>query len=250
LTLRVGIDLDGVLADFRSAFRTIASSVLHSEFKGRDEELSPSELERVWKTIAGTHNWWVSVGAHEPEQIARLFRLARDKRWEIVFLTKRPPSAGDAVQYQTQWWLEQHGFLLPAVVTVPGSRGELANALRLDILIDDLFVNCAEVVGASTTKALLLLREDEQQAVRDHALTRGIGVVSTLQEAFDVLERLHQILPGRRGRLMRLADWFGSRPPAAPLQPLEPRPSLAIPSSPPSTGIAGAPKSGSKPPDV
>jgi hypothetical protein len=225
VTLRVGIDLDGVLADFRTAFRTIASSVLRSELKGDHEELTADEIERVWKTIAGTHNWWVSVEPHEPEQIARLFRLARDKQWEIVFLTKRPPSGGDAVQYQTQWWLEQQGFFLPAVVTVPGSRGELA-------------------------KALLLLREGEAQAVRDHALTRGIGVVSTLEEAFDVLERLHQVLPGRRGRLMRLADWFGSRPPAAPLQPIEPRPSLAIPSSPPSTGIAGAPQSSSKPPKV
>jgi hypothetical protein len=250
VTLRVGIDLDGVLADFRSAFRTIASSVLRSELKGGEEELTADDVERVWKTIASTHNWWVSVEAHEPEQIARLFRLARDKQWEIVFLTKRPPSGGDAVQYQTQWWLEQQGFLLPAVITVPGSRGELANALRLDILIDDLFVNCAEVVGASTTKALLLLRAGEPQAVRDHALTRGIGVVSTLQEAFDVLERLHQILPGRRGRLLRLVDWFGTRPAATPLQPLEPRPSLAIPSSPPSTGGAGAPKSSSKPPNV
>jgi len=250
VTLRVGIDLDGVLADFRSAFRIVAASVLHSELKGDGEALAPNELERVWKTIAGTHNWWVSVGAHEPEQIARLFRLARDRHWEIVFLTKRPPSGGDAVQYQTQWWLEHHGFLLPAVVTVPGSRGELANALRLDILIDDLFVNCAEVVGASTTKALLLLRAGEPQGVRDHALTRGIGVVSTLQEAFDVLERLHEILPGRRGRLLRLADWFGTRRPAPPLQPLEPRPSLAIPSSPPSTRIPAAPETSHKPPKV
>jgi len=248
VTLRVGIDLDGVLADFRSAFRTMASTVLGGELAGYEEELTSSEIERVWRAIASTPNWWVSVRPHEPEQIARLFQLARDKHWEIVFLTKRPPSGGDAVQYQTQWWLEQQGFLLPAVVTVPGSRGELANALRLDILIDDLFVNCAEVVGASTTKALLLLRAGEPEAVRDHALARGIGVVSTLQEAFDVLERLHQILPGRRGRLLRLTDWFGTRRPVPPLQPREPRPSLAIPSSPPSAATSAAPQSSNKPP--
>lgn len=210
----------------------MAAHVLHSDLKGEEESLSPNELDRVWRAIGATHNWWASVQPHEPDQIARLCRLARANHWEIVFLTKRPPSGGEAVQYQTQWWLEQHGFLLPAVVTVPGSRGELANALRLDVLIDDLFLNCAEVVGASTTKALLLLRAGEAQAVRDHALTRGIGVVSTLREAFDVMEQLQEILPARRGRLVRLADWFGTRPQAPPLQPIVPRPSLAIPSSP------------------
>jgi hypothetical protein len=97
---------------------------------------------------------------------------------------------------------------------------------------------------------LLLLRAGEPQAVRDHALTRGIGVVSTLQEAFDVLERLHEVLPGRRGRLVRLSDWFGTRRPTPSLQPLEPRPSLAIPSSPPSAGSSAAPESSDKPPNM
>ena len=47
-------------------------------------------------------------------------------------MTKRPPSAGDSVQFQTQWWIERFGFYLPAVLTVPGSRGDVANGLRLD----------------------------------------------------------------------------------------------------------------------
>ena len=53
-------------------------------------------------------------------EIARLYAMARASRWEVFFVTKRPPSAGDPVQFQTQWWLEQHGYYLPAVLTVPG----------------------------------------------------------------------------------------------------------------------------------
>ena len=85
-----------------------------------------------------------------------------------VFLTKRPASAGDPVQFQTQWWLEQHGYYLPAVLTVPGSRGELANALRLDLVVDDQIVNCAEIIGAGPTRTMLMLRDPDPK-LAEHA---------------------------------------------------------------------------------
>ncbi len=231
--IRVGVDLDGVVADFRSAFREVVWSVLNRDLAGDAESLAPSELDRVWRAIARSQNWWVQIRPYEPDQIARLYAVAREGRWEIVFLTKRPPSGGDSVQVQTQWWLEQHGFLMPAVVTVPGSRGEFANALRLDLVIDDLIVNCVEVVSASPTKAVLMLRDHVPPSVATHALARGIGVVSTLQEGIDVLERLQEVLPKRRGRLLRLAEWFGTPSAPAPrLEPLRPLPASAIPTSP------------------
>jgi hypothetical protein len=127
-------------------------------------------------------------------------------------MTRRPSTEGDPVQFQTQWWIEQQGFYYPAVVTVPGSRGELANALRLDMVVDDQLLNCVDVVGGSTAKALLLLRDAQDKATQDHAVSRGIGVVSSLAEAIDVLEHLHESVGERRGRLQRLADWFGGTP--------------------------------------
>ena len=133
-------------------------------------------------------------------------------------MTKRPPSAGDSVQFQTQWWIERFGFYLPAVLTVPGSRGEVANGLRLDMLIDDQIINCVEVISAAATKAILVLRVADG-AAREHATNRGIGVVSSLSQAITVLERLHEVLPHRRGRLMRLREWFS---PTAELQSCRP----------------------------
>jgi hypothetical protein len=227
VALRLGFDLDGVLADFRSAFRDLARKVLHHDADGRDADsttLSPLELNRVWKAIESSHNWWVTVQPYEPQQIARLYSLARKGGWEVSFLTKRPPSGGDSVQFQTQWWLEKHGYLMPAVVTVPGSRGELANALRLDLVVDDQFVNCAEVISSSTSRTVLLLREGEPDSLRDHALSRGIGVVTSLEETITVIERLQDILPKRRGRLLRLSDWFGSGKEGQALGVRSPRP--------------------------
>ena len=39
---------------------------------------------------------------------------------EIIFLTKRPESAGATAQVQTQRWLQSKGFALPSVFVVQG----------------------------------------------------------------------------------------------------------------------------------
>lgn len=207
MSIRAGFDIDGVLADFRTAFRAAARDCLRLPEEAHEPELSRRDIERVWASIARAENWWMGLSPYEPAELSRLYGAARTGRWEVVFVTRRPPSAGESVQVQTQLWLERHGFRHPAVVTVPGSRGDLANALRLDILVDDQFVNCAEVIGASTTKALLMLRDNDPVAAH-HATERGIGVVSSLEEALPVLERLKEILPARTGRPIRLMDWF------------------------------------------
>jgi hypothetical protein len=162
----------------------------------------------------------MDVPAYEPDQIARLYSLMRAGGWDVVFMTKRPPSAGDSVQFQTQWWIERFGFYLPAVLTVPGSRGDIANGLRLDLVLDDQLINCVEVISTAPTKAMLVLRSNDA-AARQQASNRGIGVVSTLSEAITVIERLHTVLPQKRGRLLRLSEWFT---PAAKMQTLPANP--------------------------
>jgi hypothetical protein len=216
VSLRLGIDIDGVLADFRAAFRETAQRCLHVDVSAPDSDESSSvltakDVRRVWEYIEKRPNWWMDVPAYEPEQIARLYASTRAGGWEVFFLTRRPPSAGDSVQFQTQWWIERFGFYLPAVLTVPGSRGDIANGLRLDLLLDDQLINCVEVVSASAAKALLMLRSGDAMA-RDHAMNRGIGVVGTVAEAIGVIEQLNTVLPQKRGRLVRLADWFSPAP--------------------------------------
>jgi hypothetical protein len=65
-----------------------------------------------------------------------------------------------------------------------------------------------------------MLRESDA-AAREHAMSRGIGVVATLSEALTVLEQLQEVIPHKRGRLMRLTDWFT---PAAEARPLPDNP--------------------------
>ena len=221
--LRLGIDVDGVIADFQSAFRTLAERELGIAAKDVESELTKADVDRLWKVVGGSPNWWVTLPAYEPDQVNRLYAEARRGRWEVFFLTSRPASAGDAVQLQTQVWLERLGFFLPSVLTTPaGARGEVARSLRLDLAIDDRLINCMEIISASNAKALLVARGAAEEKLREGAEARGIGVVTTLAQCLDAVERLQELLSTRRGRLVRLSDWFQSRKEPATL-PHDPR---------------------------
>lgn len=233
MSLRVAFDLDGVLADFRNAFEAAGRGERGAPAPATDPEqaaaepLSARDVHRAWKVVDRTANWWLTLQPYEPEEIARLYRLTRTLKWEVFFVTRRPKSAGESVQFQTQWWLEAHGFYLPSVLTVLGSRGEIANGLRLDVIVDDQIHNLIDVISASTAKGLLMARSDAPPNVAEHATSRGIGVVATLRDALDVLERLDGIRAGRIRPGGRFAEWFfGARrsDTSIPLNPREQRP--------------------------
>lgn len=212
MSIRVGFDVDGVIANFNKTFRETALQVegpahAHGRPHGSPRALNADAVKRVWEHIGRTPQWWLQLEPYEPGVIQRLYRMSRERRWEVYFLTTRPSSAGETTQFQTQWWLECNGFPMPSVMTVPGSRGDAANALKLDITIDDRLTNCVDIIAASRSKAVLLLRRNDQ-ALRDQALARGIGVVGTLDEALQVIDRFEEARRANTGRLSRLADWF------------------------------------------
>lgn len=231
MSLRVAFDIDGVLADFRRAFRETAQAVSGRTPAGGtspdSDTMTAGEMKRVWEAIGRTPQWWLTLQAYEPPEIARLYALSRERRWEVYFMTTRPPSAGETPQFQTQWWLESQGFHLPSVLTVPGSRGELANALRLDAFVDDRLMNCVDAIAASRAKAICLMREATADE-REQALARGIAVTATLREAIDAVLGLEEALRANRGAVAKLADWFRPKP-ADERLPLNPRETMPLP---------------------
>ena len=68
-----------------------------------------------------------------------------------------------------------------------------------------------------------MLRDSTDQKTSDQATARGIGVVPTLGEALDVIERLDEIASSKHG-LARLSNWFSlakDPPPPLPMNPRE-----------------------------
>jgi hypothetical protein len=239
--LRIAFDLDGVLADMDGELARHAEALFGERaVRPRDEpaadegtppvdeaaveqqvpdpasaddaapvpvrlNINARQTRRLWDHVQGIENFWETLAEIEPGTIARLAAIASERRWEVIFLTKRPRSAGATAQVQTQRWLEARGFTLPSVFVVQGSRGRIASALALDVVVDDRPENCLDVVVDSTARAVLVWRSATEQ-VPSAAQRLGIGVVKSVAECLDVLteaDRSTREAPGLMSRVKR-----------------------------------------------
>ena len=239
--MRIGFDLDGCLADLNTAFvqtavrlypeldpaaigsKDVGSSPPEPEGETTTEDGTPEEAptpagdvpmtrqqtDAVWTHLETVENFWETLGEIESGAIARLAALADERRWEIIFITSRPHSAGLTVQRQSQRWLQRMGFPLPSCFVVHGSRGRIAEALRLDVVVDDRPENCLDVVLESKAGAILIWRGSKAN-VPVSARRLGIAVVSTVKATLDALVEADK--PGSEGGLLdRLRRLFGLR---------------------------------------
>jgi hypothetical protein len=240
MPLRIAFDLDGVLADMESEL-VRQSEILFGEAMTRrlqqraadagnattgDAAPASAELDpvpeaappipqlnmtsrqerRLWRHVEAIENFWEGLSELEPGVIRRLSAFASERRWEIIFLTKRPETAGATAQVQTQRWLESKGFTLPSVFVVQRSRGRIAAALGLDIVVDDRPENCLDVVVDSKARAILVWRGEKSQPPAA-AQRLGIGVVKSVADCLEILAQIDaaaQDEPGVMSRVMRL----------------------------------------------
>jgi hypothetical protein len=254
VALRIGFDLDGVLADMEAELVRQAEILFGEPMTRRLEErgapdradvdagraaadagpdpagsaegardnvppllkikMTSRQQRRLWRHVESIENFWESLAELEPGVIERLARLTSDRRWEIIFLTKRPESAGVTAQVQTQRWLESHGFRMPSVYVVQGSRGRIAAALALDIVVDDRPENCLDVVVDSKARAILIWREGENQ-LPAAAQRLGIGVVKSVAECLDILTQIDSAAREEPGVLNRVMRLLGLKEPAS-----------------------------------
>jgi hypothetical protein len=237
--MRIAFDLDGTLADLHTPFartalrlfpemdpatlarpqvgasppdtaRTVSDEAAGAAVSsGGEIPLSNHQVGAVWRALEAEENFWESLDELEPGAIARLARLADERRWEVIFVTSRPPCRGRTIQRQSQQWLDRCGFPLPSVFVVHGSRGRIADALTLDVVVDDRPENCLDVVLESRAGAILVWRGDER-AVPASARRMGIAVVPGIGRCLDALVEADR---GHEGGLVdRLRRVLGLKP--------------------------------------
>jgi hypothetical protein len=224
MSLRVGFDLDGVLADLngalvrearrlfpgvevRSGLPVVDASPAEPPDPAEQDaaEATPDSLSltsrqerQLWSEVKRIENFWETLDETEPGIIRRLAETARERRWEVMFLTSRPKTAGDIVQAQSQRWLRKHGFEIPSLFVVSTSRGKIAASLELDVVVDDRPENCLDIAIDSKARAILIWR-GEQGAVPASARKLGIGGVPTVAECLELLVLAEQ---GSQGSLV------------------------------------------------
>jgi hypothetical protein len=238
--MRIAFDLDGVLADLHEPFvRTavklfpelerraigatdIGPSPEDEGVESSDPPIAPAaaslaisrqQSDAIWRAVAASENFWEGLGEIEAGAIARLARLADERKWEVLFITSRPRSAGRTVQRQSQRWLARMGFELPSVYVVHGSRGQVAAALHLDVVVDDRPENCLDVVLESKAGAILVWRDGEA-TMPTSAKRLGIATVTTVAAVLDALVEADRAESGTT-LLDRLRRLFGVRTRAA-----------------------------------
>jgi hypothetical protein len=250
MPLRVAFDLDGVLADLDRALIELATRLFGpveleparpvnspaaadpaggagAQSNDQADEASSGERKEVvsgwsrmrlsgaqqrllWEAARETDNFWDTLPELETGAVARIAHLARERRWEVAFLTQRPASTGDTVQLQSQRWLVRQGFPLPSVFVVQGSRGSVAASLDLDAVVDDRPDNCLDVAAESNARAILVWRDD-RSALDENVARCGIAVVHSVAECLEKLVALEEGAAGRPGVIDRLKRLFGTQ---------------------------------------
>jgi hypothetical protein len=99
---------------------------------------------------------------------------------------------------------------------VQGSRGRIAAALDLHIVVDDRPENCLDVVVDSKARSILVWREDEK-LVPAGTRRLGIGVVKTTAECLDILAEVDTTAATaeRPGVMHRMRRLFGLKEPTS-----------------------------------
>jgi len=172
--------------------------------------LTSRQQSQLWDHVKTVENFWTTLPELEPGIIARIAKTAQQRRWEVIFLTTRPATAGDLVQMQSQQWLAAHGFQYPSVFVVHRSRGKIADALHLDAFVDDRPENCLDIAVESKAKVILIWHGD-LKLVPAGAKRMGVRAVNRISEAMQLLEQLDDIR--NQPSLMRtIKRAFGAAP--------------------------------------
>ena len=143
---------------------------------------------RLWDHVKKIENFWTTLAEVEPGIVKRLATTASARRWEVIFFTTRPSTAGEITQVQSQRWLAKYGFRHPSVFVVQTQRGKIADAMQLDAVVDDRPENCLDIVLESKAKAILVWPRDPSD-VPAGVVRMGVRVVPSISEALDLLER-------------------------------------------------------------
>ena len=169
--MNIGFDLDGVLADFNSRFiERIIEITGEDKFPPRpfdiptwhypqvygytDEQMDLTNGP-VWTSIRHDPTFWAMLPAYSwtANVLRRLHALQHEHA--IYFITDR---TGATAKQQTESWLRNYNFDR-ATVLISSQKALCAQALKLDVYVDDRYEN-TESVGAtsSTTQTFLLTR--------------------------------------------------------------------------------------------
>jgi hypothetical protein len=208
--LKLGLDLDGCFANFNDAF---AAQLIAATGKNNFPEdwrpqvrdwmtplgYSKSEVAAAWAAVDANPLWWVNLDSleHANHAIVELSHAAGQRQIEMVFLTTRhSPTA----HWQSVEWLRTRYMLrvMPQVCICknPESKGLMAKALGLEIVLDDYAPNLLAVKRHSPETRVVILDQPWNSAPLDRAGLRALSY-ENVSNLVEFLKLVDETLKGR-----------------------------------------------------
>lgn len=155
---KVGIDCDGVIANFSLAFSQLLRKIYGSQLPlvtDRDMilawdwdvwyPLSKKEISAAWDVLMEEEDFWETLKVLDIPQYRYLkAQLNGKEHIDVFFITSRAPCKGKTLTQQTMNWLSKMSWKNPQVI-VTAHKGEVAHALGLNFFIDDKIENVLDV---------------------------------------------------------------------------------------------------------
>ena len=137
---RLGIDLDGVCADFVGAFFKISNPMFGTDYTIQTDwdftQYTKEQVSAVWEIIKRTKDFWQTLRPLEGTGLL----ASRPKNVEYVFITSRIPTLGHGVREQScQWLRDAFHITFPFVIVAdtPEQKIPLVKALGIQVFVDD-----------------------------------------------------------------------------------------------------------------
>jgi uncharacterized HAD superfamily protein len=189
----VGLDIDGVVADFISPFlRCLAQRVGRGPIAldsitdltfSNHPFLSEEVLVECIEGVSNDPNFWQGLAPLPSEaQWKLLDDLSRERR--LIFVTHRYERESYSIHQVTCDWLKRHGVSKPVVYFTQTYKSELIGKLNIELFVDDRHENCRDV--AENTQAHVFMPHRTYNQSFEHPRVQRI---QDLDELFAYLEQ-------------------------------------------------------------
>jgi uncharacterized HAD superfamily protein len=187
----VGLDIDGVLADFITPFLHLLAertgtgpidpvSVIDPNFIAHPF-LTPTMIFDCMEAASYDAEFWRALTPLlTPKQWRELDRVSRTH--QTVFITHRWVHDTYDINRVTCDWLRSHGVSNPVVYFTQNKKSLLVRELGIGLFVDDRHENCHDV--ASETEAVVFMPHRPYNQAFDHPKVRRI---QQLEELFEYL---------------------------------------------------------------
>jgi len=188
--MRIGFDIDGVLADFVAGYQSLTVALTGKDLFQPGDIFDPpcwdwpqyrgyskEEMAAVWAYIKSSRNFWASLGPDPGmEALRSKWVEIHAAHHDVVFATARP---GLDSLIQSKYWLHKYGCSY-ANVTITSEKGQFCADSHVDCYIDDRWDNIVAVTRESPTTRAYLLNRTYNLAIDGPSYIR----VPTVEEFF------------------------------------------------------------------